>query len=176
MHPVITSDIVIVGAGVVGTSIAYSLIPYDVRVLLLDKNNDVAMGATRANSAIIHAGYDPKPGTLMAKLNVEGNSLYEKLCHDLSVPFRRCGSLVLAFSDTEKTARKTAPSSYSIYTLSQTALMESGMSASSAEISRTILVEVVSESACSFLVKDSRPAIASGAILKVESTRMSVTS
>ncbi|MBQ4185318.1 MAG: NAD(P)/FAD-dependent oxidoreductase [Clostridiales bacterium] len=103
MHPVITSDIVIVGAGVVGTSIAYSLIPYDVRLLLLDKNNDVAMGATRANSAIIHAGYDPKPGTLMAKLNVEGNSLYEKLCHDLSVPFRRCGSLVLAFSDTEKT-------------------------------------------------------------------------
>lgn len=102
MNPVITSDIVIVGAGVVGTSIAYSLIPYDVRVLLLDKNNDVAMGATRANSAIIHAGYDPKPGTLMAKLNVEGNALYEKLCHDLSVPFRRCGSLVLAFSDTER--------------------------------------------------------------------------
>jgi len=95
-------DIVIVGAGVIGTSIAYNLIPYDVSVLLLDKNNDVAMGATRANSAIIHAGYDPKPGTLMAKLNVEGNRLCEKLCADLSVPFRRCGSLVLAFSDEEK--------------------------------------------------------------------------
>ena len=51
-------DIAIIGAGVVGTSIAYNLIPYDVSVLLLDKNNDVAMGATRANSAIIHAGYD----------------------------------------------------------------------------------------------------------------------
>lgn len=95
-------DIIIVGAGVVGTSIAYSLIPYNVSVLLLDKNNDVAMGATRANSAIIHAGYDPKPGTLMAKLNVEGNRLCEDLCRDLSVPFRRCGSLVLAFSDTEE--------------------------------------------------------------------------
>ncbi len=95
-------DIVIVGAGVVGTSIAYSLIPYDVSVLLLDKNNDVAMGATRANSAIIHAGYDPRPGTLMAKLNVEGNRLCEKLCSDLSVPFKRCGSLVLAFSEEEK--------------------------------------------------------------------------
>ena len=95
-------DIVIVGAGIVGTSIAYNLVPYEVSVALLDKNNDVAMGATRANSAIIHAGYDPKPGTLMAKLNVEGNRLCEKLCEDLSVPFRRCGSLVLAFSDAEK--------------------------------------------------------------------------
>ncbi|MBO4495985.1 MAG: NAD(P)/FAD-dependent oxidoreductase [Clostridiales bacterium] len=95
-------DIAIVGAGVVGASIAYNLIPYDVSVLLLDKNNDVAMGATRANSAIIHAGYDPKPGTLMARLNVEGNRLCEKLCADLSVPFKRCGSFVLAFSDAEK--------------------------------------------------------------------------
>ena len=95
-------DIVIIGAGVVGTSIAYNLIPYGVSVLLLDKNNDVAMGATRANSAIIHAGYDPKPGTLMAKLNVEGNRLCEDLCKDLSVPFRRCGSLVLAFSEEDQ--------------------------------------------------------------------------
>lgn len=95
-------DIVIIGAGVVGTSIAYNLIPYRASVALLDKNNDVAMGATRANSAIIHAGYDPKPGTLMAKLNVEGNRLCEDLCKKLSVPFRRCGSLVLAFSDAEK--------------------------------------------------------------------------
>lgn len=95
-------DIVIVGAGIVGASIAYHLIPYDVSVLLLDKNNDVAMGTTRANSAIIHAGYDPVPGTLMAKLNVEGNRLAEKLCEDLSVPFQRCGSLVVAFSEEEK--------------------------------------------------------------------------
>lgn len=95
-------DIVIVGAGIVGASIAHHLIPYDVSVLLLDKNNDVAMGATRANSAIIHAGYDPMPGTLMAKLNVEGNRLAEKLCEDLSVPFSRCGSLVVAFSEEEK--------------------------------------------------------------------------
>ncbi|MBR3033429.1 MAG: NAD(P)/FAD-dependent oxidoreductase [Clostridiales bacterium] len=95
-------DIVIVGAGVIGASIAYNLIPYDVSVLLLDKNNDVAMGSTRANSAIIHAGFDPKPGTLMAKLNVEGNQRCEKLCADLSVPFSRCGSLVLAFSEKDK--------------------------------------------------------------------------
>ncbi|MBO4927607.1 MAG: NAD(P)/FAD-dependent oxidoreductase [Clostridiales bacterium] len=95
-------DIIIVGAGVVGTSIAYRLISHDVSVLLIDKNNDVAMGATRANSAIVHAGYDPLPGTLMARLNVEGNAMYEPLCADLDVPFRRCGSLVLAFSDAEK--------------------------------------------------------------------------
>ena len=95
-------DIIIIGAGVVGTSIAYNLIPYDVSVLLLDKNNDVAMGSTRANSAIVHAGFDPKPGTLMAKLNVEGCALYEDLCKDLSVPYKRCGSVVLAFSEEEK--------------------------------------------------------------------------
>ena len=95
-------DILIVGAGVVGASIAYSLIPYNVSVLLLDKNNDVAMGATRANSAIIHAGYDPKPGTLMARLNVEGNRLCGKLCEDLSVPFTRCGSLVISFSEEDR--------------------------------------------------------------------------
>ena len=95
-------DIIIIGAGVIGTSIAYNLIPYDVSVLLLDKNNDVAMGSTRANSAIVHAGFDPKPGTLMAKLNVEGCALYEELCKNLSVPYKRCGSVVLAFSDEEK--------------------------------------------------------------------------
>ena len=97
-----TCDILIIGAGVVGTSIAYSLIPYEKEVLILEKNKDVAMGATRANSAIMHAGYDPRPGTLMARLNVEGNRLCEELCRKLSVPFSRCGSLVLAFSDTEK--------------------------------------------------------------------------
>lgn len=102
MHANKTCDILIVGGGVVGTSIAYSLIPYDADVILIEKNNDVAMGTTRANSAIIHAGYDPEPGTLMAKLNVEGNRLCGDLCRDLSVPFSRCGSLVLAFSDTEK--------------------------------------------------------------------------
>ena len=94
-------DVAIIGCGVIGAAAAFELSKYDMRLLVLEKENDVAMGATRANSAIIHAGYDPKPGTLMAELNVKGNAMAEKLCADLSVPFERIGSLVLAFSDEE---------------------------------------------------------------------------
>lgn len=91
-------DVLIIGCGVVGASTAFELSKYHVKVAILEKENDVAMCASRANSAIIHAGYDPMPGTLMARLNVQGNAMTEKLCRDLSVPFSRIGSLVLAFS------------------------------------------------------------------------------
>ncbi len=94
-------DVAIIGCGVIGAATAFELSRYEGRLLILEKENDVAMGASRANSAIIHAGYDPKPGTLMAELNVKGNAMAEKLCADLSVPFERIGSLVLAFSDEE---------------------------------------------------------------------------
>ena len=60
---------------------------------------DSSMGTSKANSAIVHAGYDPKIGTLMAKYNVKGNEMFEDLCKELSVPFKRNGSLVLAFND-----------------------------------------------------------------------------
>ncbi|MBO2516152.1 MAG: FAD/NAD(P)-binding oxidoreductase, partial [Clostridiales bacterium] len=94
-------DVAIIGCGVIGAAAAFEISKYQAKLLILEKENDVAMGATRANSAIIHAGYDPKPGTLMAELNVKGNAAAEKLCEDLSVPFERIGSLVLAFSDEE---------------------------------------------------------------------------
>jgi len=94
-------DVAIVGCGVVGAATAYELSRYDMSVVVLERENDIAMGATKANSAVIHAGYDPYPGTLMAKLNVEGIKLAGELCEKLDVPFRRCGSLVLAFSDEE---------------------------------------------------------------------------
>ena len=94
-------DIAIIGCGVIGAAAAYELSKYQLKTVVLEKENDVAMGASRANSAIIHAGYDPKPGTLMARLNVKGNAMAEKLCADLSVPFERIGSLVLAFTDEE---------------------------------------------------------------------------
>ena len=94
-------DVAIIGCGVIGAATAFELSKYKLHTLILEKENDVAMGASRANSAIIHAGYDPKPGTLMARLNVEGNKMAETLCKDLSVPFNRVGSLVLAFSDEE---------------------------------------------------------------------------
>ncbi len=94
-------DVVIIGAGIVGCSIARELSRMKLSVLLTDRENDVSCGATRANSAIIHAGYDPAPGTLMARLNVEGNRMTEAVCRELDVPFRRIGSLVLAFRGEE---------------------------------------------------------------------------
>lgn len=95
-------DIAIIGCGIVGAAVAYELSKYQLSIVVLEKENDVAMGATRANSAILHAGYDPKPGTLMARLNVEGVSLAREICAALDVPIRVCGSLVLAFTQEEE--------------------------------------------------------------------------
>lgn len=92
-------DVVIIGAGVIGASIFRELTKSNLKVAILEKENDVAMGTTKANSAIIHAGYDPEYGTLMAKYNVMGNEMFEDLCKELSVPFIRNGSLVLAFDE-----------------------------------------------------------------------------
>ena len=92
-------DVLIIGAGVIGASIFRELTKYNLKVAVVEKENDVAMGTTKANSAIIHAGYDPKCGTLMAKYNVRGNDMFEKICSELSVPFKRIGSLVLAFNN-----------------------------------------------------------------------------
>ncbi|WP_195988030.1 NAD(P)/FAD-dependent oxidoreductase [Clostridium sp. D53t1_180928_C8] len=92
-------DVLIIGAGVIGASIFRELTKYNLKVAVVEKENDVAMGTTKANSAIIHAGYDPKCGTLMAKYNVRGNDMFEKICNELSVPFKRIGSLVLAFNN-----------------------------------------------------------------------------
>ena len=94
-------DIAIIGSGITGAATAYTLSQYDLSVVVLEKRNDIAMGATRANSAIIHAGYDPEPGTLMARLNVRGCAMAEQLCRDLDVPYKKVGSLVLAFSEEE---------------------------------------------------------------------------
>ena len=91
-------DVVIIGCGVVGAAAAYQLSRYQLKTLILEASNDVANGTTKANSAIIHAGYDPEPGTLMARLNVEGNRLTGEICEKLQVPFKRVGSLVAAFS------------------------------------------------------------------------------
>lgn len=91
-------DVVIIGCGVVGAATAYELARYKLRVAVLEAAADIAAGTTKANSAIIHAGYDPEPGTLMARLNVEGNRLTGEICEKLQVPFKRVGSLVVAFS------------------------------------------------------------------------------
>ena len=78
MHTKRNYDVAIIGAGVVGGAIARELSRYDLEVIILDKENDVCVGTSKANSAIVHAGYDPKEGSLMAKLNVEGNALFRK--------------------------------------------------------------------------------------------------
>lgn len=94
-------DVAIIGGGVVGSALAYRLSAYRLKVVLVEKENDLAMGATRANTALIHAGFDPEPETLMGLLNVEGNRLCYQLCRDLDVEHRQTGSLVLAFSQEE---------------------------------------------------------------------------
>ena len=94
-------DVVVIGGGVVGGLILRELTKYNVSACLLEKENDVAMGASKANSGIVHAGYDAKPGSLKAKFNVLGNRMMEGVCADLGVKFRRNGSLVVAFSEEE---------------------------------------------------------------------------
>ena len=94
-------DVAVIGAGVVGSLITRELSKYNIKIALLERCNDCAMGATKANSAIVHAGFDAKPGTLKAKLNVRGVELMKKFCEELNVPLKNNGALVVAFSDEE---------------------------------------------------------------------------
>ncbi len=92
-------DVIVIGCGVTGAACAMELSKYKLKVGILEKENDVATGATKANSAIIHAGYDPKEGSLMARLNVRGAGLAEEISEKLNVPYENCGALVVAFSE-----------------------------------------------------------------------------
>lgn len=94
-------DVIVIGGGVVGASIARELSRFDAKLLVIEKEADVSNGSSKANSAIVHGGYDPLPGTQMAKYNALGNPMFSQLCAELDVPFQRCGSLVLAFSAEE---------------------------------------------------------------------------
>ncbi|MDU5492837.1 MAG: NAD(P)/FAD-dependent oxidoreductase [Clostridium perfringens] len=92
-------DIIVIGAGVVGCSIARELSKYNLDVLVVEKNSDVSEGISKGNSGIVHAGYNEKIGTLKAKLNIEGNKMFDDLSRDLQFPFKRNGAFILAFSD-----------------------------------------------------------------------------
>ena len=94
-------DVAIIGCGVIGAAAAYALSRYDNKVVILEAENDVADCTTKANSAILHAGYDPAPGTRMAKLNVRGVALAKEICAKLDVAYKQCGSLVLALDEKE---------------------------------------------------------------------------
>jgi glycerol-3-phosphate dehydrogenase len=94
-------DIAIIGAGIAGTYVARELSRYHLNTLLLDGENDVGNQTTNANSAIVHAGYDAPAHKLKGRFNAPGNYMYEKICSDLSVPFKRTGSLVIAHNEYE---------------------------------------------------------------------------
>ncbi len=94
-------DIIIIGAGIVGSMVARFLSRYDITTLLIEKESDVSMGATAANTAIIHAGYDPVPGSLKAEMNLRGNAMWDQLAEELEFPFARHGDYVVAIGDEE---------------------------------------------------------------------------
>ena len=92
-------DVVVIGAGIVGSLVARKLSSYQLSVAVLEKEPDVGSVTTMANSAIVHSGYDPVPGTLKAKLNVLGNKMMDKVCEELDVEMERIGSLTVALYD-----------------------------------------------------------------------------
>ena len=94
-------DVIIIGAGVSGSAAARELSRYNVKVCVLEKSEDVCCGTSKANSGIVHAGYDAVPGSLMAKLNVQGNRMMGQLSKELEFPFQRKGSLVVCRSKEE---------------------------------------------------------------------------
>ncbi len=94
--------IAIIGGGVIGGMIARELSRYELDVTILEREGDVAMGATRANSAIVHAGFDAKEGSMKAKMNVAGSVMMEQVCSELGVKYVRNGSLVIGFGEEDR--------------------------------------------------------------------------
>lgn len=92
-------DVIIIGAGVSGCAVARELSAYEVNACVIEKCGDVCCGTSKANSAIVHAGYDAAQGSLMAKLNVIGNESMESLSEELDFPFERCGSIVVCLHE-----------------------------------------------------------------------------
>ncbi|MBQ6676444.1 MAG: FAD-dependent oxidoreductase, partial [Clostridia bacterium] len=91
-------DVAVIGAGVIGCAVARELTRRRARILVLDRESDVGEGTSKANSAIIHGGFDAKPGTLKAKYNVLGNAMMDRVSGELDVPFSRIGALVVSRS------------------------------------------------------------------------------
>lgn len=95
-------DVAVIGGGICGVSVARELSRYCLNICILEKENDVACGTSKANSGIIHAGYDPEPGTLMARLNIAGAKMFSQWAEELHFDFKRIGSLVIAFNEQDE--------------------------------------------------------------------------
>jgi len=100
-------DVVIIGGGVTGAAVARELSKYRLNICVIEKGEDVCSGTSKANSAIIHAGFDAKEGSLMAKMNVRGNAMMDELARDLDIPFRRNGAMVVCVDPAEKDGLRT---------------------------------------------------------------------
>lgn len=101
MEFVKSADVVVIGGGIVGTAVLRELSKYDLKCILVEKEPDLAMGTTKANSAILHAGFDAPTGSLKAITNVRGNKLYHELEQELDLDIKWTGSLVAATTDEE---------------------------------------------------------------------------
>lgn len=99
MYPNKEFDVIIIGAGVIGSAIARYLTRFETNILVLEKHNDVGDEASGANSGIVHSGYDPLPGTNKAKFNVLGAKMMKKVCEELDVPYQNIGSLTISFNE-----------------------------------------------------------------------------
>ena len=93
------TDVVVIGAGAIGSAIARELSKYDVDVMLIEKNEDVGGDASKSNSATIVSGYDAPNGSLEAKLSVASNAMFDQVTKELDVHFRRIGAIQVAFTD-----------------------------------------------------------------------------
>ncbi|MGM9535341.1 MAG: NAD(P)/FAD-dependent oxidoreductase, partial [Intestinibacter sp.] len=95
-------DVMIIGSGVVGNAIAREMSRYNLKIGVLEKELDVCNETSARNSGVLHAGFNNKPGTLMAKFCVEGNQGFDQVAEELGVPFNRCGKLVVGFTEEDK--------------------------------------------------------------------------
>ena len=97
-------DVVVIGGGVIGCAVARELSRYQVKACVVEREEDVCSGTSKANSAIVHGGFDAEPGSLKAKFNILGSQMMEVLSKELDFDYKRNGSLVLCFAEEDKPA------------------------------------------------------------------------
>ena len=97
-------DVVVIGGGVIGCAVARELSRYQLKTCVVEREEDVCSGTSKANSAIVHGGFDAEPGSLKAKFNIQGSRMMEELSEELDFEYKRNGSLVLCFAEEDKPA------------------------------------------------------------------------